>query len=73
MVRVTKDDLAERADSVYRLVLMAARRARAIQSEATALGAGGQRKPTVRALEEIARGTVSYQPWKEEGDKDAET
>ncbi len=72
MVKISKDELDGRADSVYRLVLLAAKRARELQSEALRLGGGETDKPTVRALREIADGKIGYELWQEDGEKEEE-
>ncbi len=66
MVKISKDELDGRADSVYRLVLLAAKRARELQSEALRLGGGEPGKPTVRAMREIADGKIGYELWQED-------
>ena len=66
MAIISKDDLDGRADSVYRIVLLAARRARDRQEEALRVPLAGLRKPTVIALEEIASGKLGYKLWQEE-------
>ncbi len=66
MAMISKDDLDGRVDSVYRLVLLAARRARDLQEEALRIPVASLRKPTMIALEEIASGKLGYELWQEE-------
>ena len=73
MVKISKDELNGRADSVYRLVLLAAKRARELQSEALKMGGGEPGKPTVRAVEEIAAGQIGYELWQEEEEQEKQT
>lgn len=67
---VPLEKLQEKVDSIYKLVILAARRAlelnegmpRLIETRSAA-------KPPVVALEEIAAGKVSYRPKKEKDEK----
>lgn len=55
------DDFAGRIDSLYRLVICAARRANQIKNETHGFsGVQRQSKPTVLALEEMIEGKLSY-------------
>lgn len=66
----TVDDFAGKIDSLYRLVIVAARRANQIRHETH--GFGGvvrERKPTVAALEEILEDKVGWTTTEQE-DKD---
>ena len=55
------DDFAEKVDSLYRLVIVAARRANQIKTEAHGfVGITRNRKPTITALEEILDGKVGF-------------
>lgn len=55
------EDFHDKVDSLYRLVIIAARRANQISKpETRALVSTGSKKPTVIALEEIYEGKVSY-------------
>lgn len=54
------DELMKKVDSRYTLVVVAAKRARAI-TEAQEEGDGSEIKPVTRALHEIAQGKISYQ------------
>ncbi len=55
------EDFHGKVDSLYRLVLLASRRANQIaRTESRPLIATHSRKPTVIALEEILEGKVSY-------------
>lgn len=57
------DDFADKIDSLYRLVIVAARRANQIKTEAHGFaGSSRARKPTIQALEEILEGKVGYTP-----------
>jgi DNA-directed RNA polymerase subunit omega len=47
--------------SVYRFVIVAAKRARQLQSGARSLLPGTSKKPTIMAMEEVRRGLVSYE------------
>jgi DNA-directed RNA polymerase subunit omega len=63
------EDFHGKVDSLYRLVLLASRRANQIaRTESRPLISTHSRKPTVIALEEILDGKVSYTT----GDSDAE-
>ncbi|MBP8128150.1 MAG: DNA-directed RNA polymerase subunit omega [Candidatus Hydrogenedentes bacterium] len=55
------DDFADKIDSLYRLVIVASRRANQIKTEAHGFsGASRARKPTIQALEEVLEGKVGY-------------
>jgi DNA-directed RNA polymerase omega subunit len=55
------DDFMTKFDSLYRLVIVAARRAQQIaKQEQHGFGTRQSRKPTVIALEEILQGKVGY-------------
>lgn len=56
------DDFSDKIDSLYRLVIVGARRANQIaKNEAHGFGAvTAGRKPTVAALEEVLAGKVGY-------------
>lgn len=61
MYHYSLDDFGDKIDSLYRLVILGARRANQIQKpEARVLLGGRGRKPTVVALDEIKSGKVSY-------------
>jgi len=63
------EDFHGKVDSLYRLVLLASRRANQIaRTESRPLIATHSRKPTVIALEEVLDGKVSYTT----GDSDEE-
>ena len=56
------DDFTEKVDSLYRLVIMAARRANQI-TKSESHGFGGvtrAKKPTIAALDEVLDGKVGY-------------
>lgn len=59
MARIPKDKLDEKIDSVYKLVLIAARRARQLGKGAKPLVKTDARKASTIALEEILAGKVS--------------
>lgn len=46
--------------SVYRFIIVAAKRARQLQSGQRALLPGTIKKPTVMAMEEVRRGLIQY-------------
>ncbi len=46
--------------SVYRFIIVAAKRARQLQSGQRSFLPGTSKKPTVGAMEEVRRGLVSY-------------
>ena len=57
----SQEDFVGKIDSLYRLVILASRRAKQISKpEVRALLTGRVRKPTVTALEEIKRGRVGF-------------
>ncbi|MFM1919604.1 MAG: polymerase Rpb6 [Candidatus Hydrogenedentota bacterium] len=64
------DDFSDKFDSLYRLVIVASRRANQIaKNEAHGFSIVMNRaKPTVQALDEVLAGKVSYTP----GDEDNE-
>jgi DNA-directed RNA polymerase omega subunit len=64
------DDFADKIDSLYRLVIVGARRSNMI-SNSQSHGFGGvtyAKKPTIQALEEMLDGKISYR----KGDDDDE-
>jgi len=66
------DDFAEKIDSLYRLVIVAARRSNQI-SKNESHGFGGvthAKKPTIKALEEMLEGRISYRRGDEDEDAD---
>ncbi len=60
MVDIPQDELLDKAGSVYKLVILAARRAIELSDGAQKLVQTKQTKPTMIALEEIRQGKVSY-------------
>ena len=61
MRQFSVEDFHGKVDSLYRLVLLASRRANQIsRTESRPLIATHSRKPTVIALEEVIDGKVSY-------------
>ena len=61
MTQVAIEELLKQCGSVYKLVILAARRAKEIAEGAPPLVETGQRKATSIALEEILQGRVLYQ------------
>lgn len=69
MQNYSVEDFKDKTDSLYRLVIVAARRAGQVgRSESRPLVSVRSRKPTIIALEEIMEGKVSYTT----GDSDEE-
>ena len=66
MAQVAIEELLKRCGSVYRLVILAAKRAKELAEGAPALVDTGQKKITSVALEEILHGKVLYKPEEEE-------
>ena len=62
MSQVPIEELLERCGSVYRLVILAAKRAKEISEGAPQLVEASHRKVTSIALEEILQGKVLYKP-----------
>lgn len=60
MAQVAIEQLLQRCGSVYRLVILAAKRAKELAEGAPALVETSQRKVTSIALEEILQGKVLY-------------
>lgn len=62
------DDFADKIDSLYRLVIVGARRANQIsKNESHGFGTvTAAKKPTITALEEVLAGKVSYYEGSEE-------
>lgn len=60
MSHVSWEDLSEKVDSKYRLIIIAARRARQLNQGARPLVQKKTVKPTYIALDEIAAGKVDY-------------
>lgn len=61
MSQVPFEDLLEHVDSKYRLVIVAAKRAKQLNRGAASLIQAKSVKPTYQALEEIASGKLSYE------------
>jgi len=61
MSQVPFEDLLEHVDSKYRLVIVAAKRAKQLNRGAAPLITTKSVKPTYQALEEIASGKLSYE------------
>ena len=62
MAQVPIEDLLKRCGSIYRLVILAAKRAKEVAEGAPALIDTRQRKVTSVALEEVLHGAVLYKP-----------
>ena len=60
MAQVPIEELLKRCGSIYKLVILAAKRAKEIAEGSPALVETRQRKVTTVALEEIAQGKVLY-------------
>jgi DNA-directed RNA polymerase omega subunit len=62
-------DLKDKADSLYRLVIVAARRANQLtKAEAHTLGGSRSKKSTMVALQEIVDGKLGYVTGKDDED-----
>lgn len=61
MSQVPFEDLLEHVDSKYRLVIVAAKRAKQLNRGAAPLVQARSAKPTYQALEEIASGKLGYE------------
>jgi DNA-directed RNA polymerase subunit omega len=61
MSQVSFEDLLEHVDSKYRLVIVAAKRAKQLNRGAASLIQPRSVKPTYQALEEIASGKLGYE------------
>jgi len=61
MSQVPFEDLLEHVDSKYRLVIVAAKRAKQLNRGAASLIQAKSVKPTYQALEEIASGKLGYE------------
>ena len=62
MADVAIEELLKRCSSVYRLVILAAKRAKAVSEGAPPLMDVGRQKVTTIALDEILHGKVLYKP-----------
>ena len=62
MAQVPIEELLKRCGSVYRLVILAAKRAKEVAEGAPPLVETGSKKATSVALEEILQGKVLYKP-----------
>ncbi len=60
MAYVPLEDLMKRADSVYKLVILAARRATELNGGAPKLVESDSKRTSTIALEEVAQGKVGY-------------
>ena len=70
MARVSKDKLGVKVDSVYRLVLIAAERAKQLSRGAKRLVDTDAKKAPTIALEEILAGKVRYEDGRSVQDED---
>ena len=61
MAQVPIEDLMEHVDSKYRLVIVAAKRAKQLNRGAAPLVQARSVKPTYQALEEVATGKLAYE------------
>lgn len=61
MINPSLDKLVEKVDSKYTLVVLAAKRARAIMDGQHALVESKSNKPVTVALEEVAQGKIAYE------------
>jgi len=61
MAQVPIEDLMEHVDSKYRLVIVAAKRAKQVNRGGAPLVQARSLKPTYQALEEIATGKLNYE------------
>jgi DNA-directed RNA polymerase subunit omega len=62
MGHVAVEELLKRCGSIYKLVILAAKRAKELAEGAPPLVDNASRKVTTTALEEILQGKVVYQP-----------
>jgi len=61
MSEISVEDLKDKADSLYRLVIVAARRANQLtKTESRGLLGSRAKKPTMAALQEITEGKLGY-------------
>ncbi|OPX86773.1 MAG: DNA-directed RNA polymerase subunit omega [Pelotomaculum sp. PtaB.Bin104] len=60
MSRTTLDELMEKVDSRYTLVVVAAKRARILTERGSADGNGASDKPVTTSLKEIAANKVTW-------------
>ncbi len=71
--RFSIEDFSPKIDSLYRLVIIAGRRANALSKpDSRSLVPVRSKKPTVTALEEILQGKVTYRTGKEREEEFAE-
>jgi len=70
MARVSKDKLGVKVDSVYRLVLIAAERAKQLSRGSKPLVHTNAKKAPTIALEEILAGKVRYEDGRSVQDED---
>lgn len=70
MARVSKGKLEGKVDSIYRLVLVAAERAKQLSKGAKPLVSTDAKKAPTIALEEILAGRVKYESGRSKRDED---
>ena len=69
MAQAPMEDLLKRCGSIYRLVILAAKRAKELAEGAPPLVETSSKKATTIALEEISQGKVLYKPDEEAAGK----
>lgn len=67
MAQVAIEELLKRCNSAYRLVILAAKRAKEVAEGGPGLLESSHRKATSIALDEILQGKVLYKPEETEG------
>lgn len=60
MIQLSLDELMEKVDSRYTLVVVAAKRARVLTEKGVSRAEGAMRKPVITALMEIAQDKIGY-------------
>ncbi len=60
MIQLSLDELMEKVDSRYTLVVVAAKRARVLTEKGGSRADGAMRKPVITALMEIAQDKIGY-------------
>lgn len=70
MSEISVQDLKDKVDSLYRLVIVASRRAnQLVKNESHTLGARRVKKSTIVALEEVLDGKLTYRAGGEDEDE----
>ena len=67
-INVIPDDFEQ---STYRFIIVAAKRARQLQSGARSFLPSTSKKPTIASMEEVRRGLVKYEDTARDGDPNA--